>query len=86
MNAVTNLMETAGTFSSAARKLALITRGHKLGPITRLVRLSGLGKRIKPFVLLNLFDVAPSDAFLQRSRRTEKSNRGLCNEQQSCHH
>ena len=32
MNAVTNLMETAVTFSSAARKVALITRGHKLGP------------------------------------------------------
>jgi redox-sensitive bicupin YhaK (pirin superfamily) len=66
MNAVANIMETAETFSSAARKVAVINRGHKLGPITRLVRPSGLGKRIKPFVLLNLFDVAASNAFLVR--------------------
>jgi redox-sensitive bicupin YhaK (pirin superfamily) len=66
MDAVSNLMEAPETFSSAARKVAFITRGHKLGPITRLVRPSGLGKRIKPFVLLNLFNVAPPNGFLVR--------------------
>ena len=42
-----------------ARKVALISRGHRHGPITRLVSPSDIGELIKPFVFLDHAEVAP---------------------------
>jgi redox-sensitive bicupin YhaK (pirin superfamily) len=44
----------------AARHIALRTRGHTHGPITRLVSPSDLGELIKPFVFLDFFEVPAS--------------------------
>lgn len=41
---------------AAPRAIALRTRGHTRGPITRLVSPSDLGALIKPFVFLDLFE------------------------------
>jgi redox-sensitive bicupin YhaK (pirin superfamily) len=62
MVTVANRVKSAGTSSSAERKLALVSRGRTHGPITRLVSPSDLGERIKPFVFLDLFDVPPTKA------------------------
>ena len=42
--------------SSPARRIAQLTRGRAHGPITRLASPSSLGKVLKPFVFLDLFD------------------------------
>lgn len=55
-----NRVKAAVAASSALRKVALVTKGRHHGPITRLVSPSDLGELIKPFVFLDLFDVAPS--------------------------
>ncbi|PFH12347.1 redox-sensitive bicupin YhaK (pirin superfamily) [Collimonas sp. PA-H2] len=41
---------------SPARRIAQLTRGRTHGPITRLASPSNLGKIMKPFVFLDLFD------------------------------
>lgn len=41
------------------RRIAYRTQGRGHGPITRVVSPSGTGERIKPFVFLDWFDVAP---------------------------
>jgi redox-sensitive bicupin YhaK (pirin superfamily) len=45
-----------------ARPIALRTRGHSHGPITRLVSPGDLGHRIKPFVFLDYFEADPANA------------------------
>jgi redox-sensitive bicupin YhaK (pirin superfamily) len=45
--------------SAAVRRIALSTRGHRHGPITRLVSPSDIGTLIKPFVFLDHAEVAP---------------------------
>lgn len=42
------------------RAIALRTRGHRHGAITRLVSPSDIGEFIKPFVFLDLFDISGS--------------------------
>lgn len=42
--------------ASAGRRVALRTRGHEHGPITRMVSPSDIGQMIKPFVFLDLVD------------------------------
>ena len=42
--------------SSPARRVAQLTRGRAHGAVTRLVSPSNLGKVLKPFVFLDLFD------------------------------
>jgi redox-sensitive bicupin YhaK (pirin superfamily) len=44
------------------RAIALRTRGHRHGPVTRLVSPSDIGELIKPFVFLDLFDISGSTA------------------------
>jgi redox-sensitive bicupin YhaK (pirin superfamily) len=44
------------------RAIALRTRGHRHGAITRLVSPSDIGELVKPFVFLDLFDVSASAA------------------------
>ena len=44
-----------------ARPIAYRTFGDRHGPITRLMSPSGLGRRLKPFVFLDLFDAKGSD-------------------------
>lgn len=44
-----------------ARKVVRRTRGHRGGPITRLVSPSDLGALIKPFVFLDVFDFDGTD-------------------------
>jgi redox-sensitive bicupin YhaK (pirin superfamily) len=43
------------------RSIAYRTLGDKHGPITRLMSPSDLGRRLKPFVFLDLFDASDSD-------------------------
>jgi redox-sensitive bicupin YhaK (pirin superfamily) len=44
------------------RAIVLRTRGHRHGPITRLVSPSDIGELIKPFVFLDLIDAPAADA------------------------
>jgi redox-sensitive bicupin YhaK (pirin superfamily) len=44
------------------RAIVLRTRGRRHGPVTRLVSPSDIGRLIKPFVFLDLFDIAASGA------------------------
>jgi redox-sensitive bicupin YhaK (pirin superfamily) len=44
------------------RQIALRTRGHSHGRVTRLVSPGDLGERIKPFVFLDYFEADPSTA------------------------
>ena len=46
----------------AQRGIVLRTRGQRHGPITRLVSPSDIGEIIKPFVFLDLFDIARANA------------------------
>jgi redox-sensitive bicupin YhaK (pirin superfamily) len=48
-----------GAVSIGVRGIALTTRGHRHGPITRLVSPSDIGELIKPFVFLDHAEVAP---------------------------
>jgi redox-sensitive bicupin YhaK (pirin superfamily) len=41
------------------RRIVARTRGHRHGPITRVVSPSDIGERIKPFVFLDYFDTPP---------------------------
>jgi redox-sensitive bicupin YhaK (pirin superfamily) len=43
------------------RTITFRTFGDRHGPITRLMSPSGLGRRLKPFVFLDLFDASGSD-------------------------
>jgi redox-sensitive bicupin YhaK (pirin superfamily) len=52
-----NAAETA--VSTGARRVVFTTRGHRHGPITRLVSPSDVGELIKPFVFLDHAEVAP---------------------------
>ena len=45
-----------------SRQIALRTRGHSHGRVTRLVSPGDLGERIKPFVFLDYFDADPATA------------------------
>src|ERR1700722_14178026 len=44
------------------RPIALRTRGHSHGPITRLVSPNDIGQMIKPFVFLDYFESDPANA------------------------
>ncbi len=46
----------------APRAIVLRTRGHRHGPITRLLSPSDIGELIKPFVFLDLIDAPAADA------------------------
>ena len=54
----TRSIRTEETF----RKIALRTRGHSHGRVTRLVSPGDIGERIKPFVFLDYFDADPATA------------------------
>ena len=51
--------EAPATVDASARRIALVTSGHRHGPITRLVSPSDIGELIKPFVFLDLAEVTP---------------------------
>lgn len=57
-NTMTTTTDTTRSRRTAETPRAIIhrTRGHRGGPITRLVSPSDLGRVIKPFVFLDLFD------------------------------
>src|SRR5258705_4961701 len=46
----------------ASRQIALRTRGHPHGRVTRLVSPGDIGELIKPFVFLDYFDADPATA------------------------
>src|SRR5882762_7908199 len=46
----------------SSRQIALRTRGHSHGRVTRLVSPGDIGERIKPFVFLDYFDADPATA------------------------
>ena len=52
---------TMTTTATKGRAIAYRTFGDRHGPITRLMSPSGLGRRLKPFVFLDLFDAGGSD-------------------------
>jgi redox-sensitive bicupin YhaK (pirin superfamily) len=52
---------TRSTATERARAVAHRTFGDRHGPITRLMSPSGLGRRLKPFVFLDLFDAGGTD-------------------------
>jgi len=47
---------------ASPRAIALRTRGHSHGPITRLVSPGDIGRLIKPFVFLDYFEADPANA------------------------
>ena len=49
------------TTATIGRTIAFRTFGDRHGPVTRLMSPSGLGRRLKPFVFLDLFDASGSD-------------------------
>ncbi|HEY0062074.1 MAG TPA: pirin family protein [Telluria sp.] len=53
---------TTNQIPHALRRIVQRTRGHGHGPITRLMSPSDLGRLIKPFVFLDLFDVSRASA------------------------
>jgi hypothetical protein len=38
------------------RSVSMRLRGHRHGPVTRLISPSGLGKELKPFIFLDYFN------------------------------
>ena len=52
------------------RRIVQRTRGHRHGPITRLMSPGDLGQMLKPFVFLDLFNVNNSSAILSTSNQT----------------
>jgi len=48
--------------SASHRPIALRTRGHSHGPITRLISPGDVGQLVKPFVFLDYFEADPADA------------------------
>ena len=49
-------MTPSTSVPASTRKVMYRTRGHRHGPITRLMSPSGLGEQLKPFVFLDLFE------------------------------
>jgi redox-sensitive bicupin YhaK (pirin superfamily) len=49
----------APVYEPRQREIALVTRGRRHGPITRLVSPSDIGELIKPFVFLDYAEVVP---------------------------
>ena len=56
----TSMSESTAPTKERARRIAYRTVGERQGPITRLMSPSGLGRRLKPFVFLDLFDAEGS--------------------------
>ena len=56
MNTTTNPATTSLAPQGAARAIVHRTRGHAGGPITRLMSPGDLGRLVKPFVFLDLFE------------------------------
>lgn len=56
---VNALAEVVRPVSVGARRIAVTTKGHRHGPITRLVSPSDIGELIKPFVFLDHAEVEP---------------------------
>jgi redox-sensitive bicupin YhaK (pirin superfamily) len=52
----------ANRHEEAFRQIALRTRGHSHGRVTRLISPGDIGERIKPFVFLDYFDADPAIA------------------------
>lgn len=44
------------TLTATQRRIVHRTRGHRHGPISRLMSPSDLGQQLKPFVFLDLFE------------------------------
>jgi redox-sensitive bicupin YhaK (pirin superfamily) len=57
---VAGMTALAGEISIAPRRIALLSRGHRHGPITRLVSPSDVGELIKPFVFLDHGEINPA--------------------------
>ena len=60
MNAMTTVIQPSA-IEQRPRAIAHRTFGDRRGPISRLMSPSGLGRRLKPFVFLDLFDAGGSD-------------------------
>lgn len=60
MNALLLAKPVPNAEALVARRIVARSHGHGQGGITRLMSPSGLGERIKPFVFLDGFDVAPT--------------------------
>src|SRR5262245_36769379 len=58
--AVAGIPADAVEIGVARRRIALLTRGHRQGPITRLVSPSDIGDLIKPFVFLDQGEINPA--------------------------
>jgi redox-sensitive bicupin YhaK (pirin superfamily) len=54
------MAKSTAVVSEGPRPVALRTFGQRQGPVTRLMSPSDLGRRLKPFVFLDLFDSAGS--------------------------
>jgi redox-sensitive bicupin YhaK (pirin superfamily) len=54
------MTESAPAIKARARRIVHRTFGERQGPVTRLMSPSDLGRRLKPFVFLDLFDSAES--------------------------
>jgi redox-sensitive bicupin YhaK (pirin superfamily) len=52
------MAKSAAALAERPRQIVHRTRGHRHGPITRLMSPSDLGQSLKPFVFLDLFDTA----------------------------
>jgi redox-sensitive bicupin YhaK (pirin superfamily) len=52
--------QTAPAAAERGRRIVHRTFGQRHGPVTRLMSPSDLGRRLKPFVFLDLFDADPS--------------------------
>jgi redox-sensitive bicupin YhaK (pirin superfamily) len=57
MNASVSLFAVDSTVSHEPRAIVLRTRGHRHGPIVRMVSPSDIGHLIKPFIFLDFVDV-----------------------------
>jgi redox-sensitive bicupin YhaK (pirin superfamily) len=56
MSALTGIFSALDSAGSPARRIVQRTRGHRHGPITRLMSPGDLGQLLKPFIFLDLFD------------------------------
>jgi redox-sensitive bicupin YhaK (pirin superfamily) len=54
------MIESIAATKERTRQIVHRTFGERQGPITRLMSPSGLGRRLKPFVFLDLFDAGAS--------------------------
>src|SRR5258707_6490996 len=62
MKMKTDAVFTRPNRAEAPRQIALRSRGHSHGGLTRLVSPGDIGERIKPFVFLDYFDADPAAA------------------------